>query len=82
MAEPDYKKYDPRVDSLVIEARTLWDPGVGTLSDEDKQWLAAAMHREPQRASHIVYYRQHTGFIREITVTVADIERLYAEKFQ
>ena len=76
----DFNKYDPRVDSLVVETRTLWDAAIGNLSDADKTWLASAVHRRPEKASKIEYERAHTGFTRTITVTVADIERLYAEK--
>lgn len=76
-----YTKYDPRIDSLVVETRTAWDPEVGALSDEDRIWLAAAVHREPRKAAKLYYERAHTGFTREITVTVQDIERLYQERF-
>lgn len=78
---PDFTKYDPRVDSLVMETKTFWDPAIGcALSDADKQWLAAAIQRSPEKASKVAYDRSHTGFTRSITVTVADIERLYDEK--
>ncbi len=77
-----YNKYDPRVDSLVVETRTLWSDDVRDLSEEDRRWLAEAIHDKPQLASKISYERVHTGFIREITVTTEDIERLYAEHFQ
>ena len=76
-----YNKFDPRVDSLVVETRTNWAPDVVGLSDEDKAWLAKAIHAEPQLAGKIAYERMHTGFSREITVTTADIERLYASRF-
>ena len=76
----DFNKFDPRVDSLVIETRTLWDAAIGTLADTDKQCLSAAVHRHPDKASSVQYDRAHTGFTRTITVTVADIERLYDEK--
>ena len=76
----DFNKYDPRIDSLVIETRTIWDEAIGKLSDADQSWLAAAVHRSPAKASKIEYERAHTGFTRTITVTVADIERLYEEK--
>ncbi|MCX7423002.1 MAG: hypothetical protein NT013_26195 [Planctomycetia bacterium] len=76
----DFNKYDPRVDSLVIETKTFWDTAIGTLSDTDKQWLAAAIQRSPEKASKVAYERCHTGFTRSITVTIADIERLYDEK--
>ena len=75
------KKYDPRLESLVVETRTLWDPEVGELSEEDRLWLTEAMHAEPADAVKIEYERAHTGFSRIITVTVADIERLYQQKF-
>ncbi len=77
----DYEKYDPRVDSLVMETKTLWDPEVGELSEADRKWLAEAVHREPQSAAKVAYDRSHTGFTRTITVTVADIERLYQQRF-
>jgi hypothetical protein len=76
----DFNKFDPRVDSLVIETRTDWDPEIGQLSEANKKWLAAAMHRDPAKACRIEYERVHTGFTRRITVTVADIQRLYQEK--
>jgi hypothetical protein len=75
-----YNKYDPRLESLVIETRTEWDPAVGRLSEEDRAWVAQAVHQAPERAAKISYERQHTGFTREITVTVEDIARLYRER--
>jgi hypothetical protein len=76
-----HKKYDARVDSLVIESKTEWDPEIGEIPEEDKRWLASAVHRDAANATKIEYERAHTGFTRQITVTVADIERLYQEKF-
>ena len=73
-------KYDPRVDDLVMETRTHWAPAIGDLSDEDRRWLARAIHGAPDKAAQVSYERSHTGFTREITVTVADIERLYFER--
>jgi hypothetical protein len=74
-----YDKYDPRLESLVMETRTLWDPQVGNLSAEDQAWMAEEVHKHPDRAAKINYERSHTGFTREITVTVADVERIYDE---
>ena len=76
----DYNKFDPRVDSLVMETRTSWDPAVGKLSDEDKAMLARTVHQSPEKAAKVAYYRSHTGFTREITVTVEDISRIYDEQ--
>jgi hypothetical protein len=75
-----YNKFDRRLESLVMETRTLWDPQVGNLSPEDRTWLAEEVHKHPEQAAKINYERSHTGFTREITVTVADIERIYDER--
>ncbi len=76
-----YDKFDGRLESLVMETKTHWDPEIGQLSDDDKAWLSEAIHSNPKVASKIHYERSHTGFTREITVTIADIERLYEQKF-
>jgi hypothetical protein len=74
-----YNKYDLRLESLVMETRTFWDPEVGNLSAADKEWLSDEVHKHPERAAKIAYERSHTGFVREITVTRADVERVYDE---
>ncbi|MDA0833596.1 MAG: hypothetical protein O2955_12485 [Planctomycetota bacterium] len=76
----DHEKYDPRVDALVMETRTQWDKDVGNLSEADRRWLSQALHAEPDKAAKVAYDRSHTGFTRTITVTVADIARLYQER--
>jgi hypothetical protein len=76
-AEPSY---DPRRESLVMETRTNWSSELQSLSALDKEWLARAVHEQPAKAAHVDYERSHTGFIREITVTLADVERLYQER--
>lgn len=73
-------KYDGRLEQLVVETRTLWDPTVGKLEDADRKWLSQAIHETPELASKIQYERAHTGFTREITVTVEDIQRLYQSR--
>jgi len=70
-------KFDPRVDDLVMETRTLWDDSVGDLSDDDRHWVSQTIHQHPQLAARIRYERSHTGFTREITVTLEDIQKLY-----
>lgn len=75
-----YTKFDPRLESLVMETRTLWAPDVGQLSEDDRQAVARAIHAQPQLASKVEYERSHTGFTRVITVTVDDIGRLYEQK--
>ena len=75
-------KFDARIDDLVMETRTVWDPSVGDLSAEDRRWVASEIHKNPEVASNITYERSHTGFTRTITVTLEDIQRLYLSKEQ
>ncbi len=75
-----YDAFDPRVDSLVMETKTFWDPELEKLPEADRAWLARAIHKQPEKAVKVHYERAHTGFTREITVTVADLERLYHER--
>lgn len=88
-----YKKFDPRIELLVVETRTVFDPEVEaeiqqldgeldgqTDGDVDThQLLSTLIHSKPELATQIFYERAHTGFTREITVTRADIERLFTE---
>ncbi|MBX3436517.1 MAG: hypothetical protein KF861_03430 [Planctomycetaceae bacterium] len=73
-------KFDPRVDSLVVETKTLWGSDVGDLSAEDRAWVAAALHQNPRLAGTLEYERAHTGFTRIITVTADDIAKLYESR--
>jgi hypothetical protein len=75
-----YAKYDARIEDLVVETRTFWDADVGALSDEDRDWLSTAIQQSPELATRIHYERAHTGFTREITVTIEDIQRLYQDR--
>jgi hypothetical protein len=75
-----YNKFDPRLESLVIETKTMWGADVGELSNEDRAWVAAEIHRNPRLAGKIEYERAHTGFTRIITVTTDDIARLYESR--
>ncbi|MBO10597.1 MAG: hypothetical protein CMJ68_07540 [Planctomycetaceae bacterium] len=88
-----YKKFDPRIELLVVETRTVFDPEVEAeiqqLDNEleeqadgevdTHQLLSALIHSKPELATQIFYERAHTGFTREITVTRADVERLFTE---
>jgi hypothetical protein len=73
----DYNKFDPRIDSLVVETRTVFADDVKGLPEEDRKWLAAAIHKHPEIARKISYERTHTGFIREVLVAADDVARLY-----
>ena len=75
-----YDHYDRRLETLVMEQRTVFGDELAELSDDDRRWLAEALHVEPHRAANVRYERQHTGFCREILASRADVERLYRER--
>ncbi len=64
----------------MVERRTVFGDEFAELSEEDRRWLAHAIHAEPQKAAKVRYERQHTGFCREIEATRGDVERLYRER--
>ncbi|HWL09394.1 MAG TPA: hypothetical protein VNQ76_13380 [Planctomicrobium sp.] len=74
-----YNQFDTRLETLVVETRTIWGEDVGTPSSEERRGIAMELHRAPELASSLLYERTHTGFIREITVTPADLERLHRQ---
>ena len=88
-----YKKFDPRIELLVVETRTVFDPEVeaeiqqldseldGQIDGDvdTHQLLSTLIHSKPELATQIFYERAHTGFTREITVTRDDVERLFTE---
>lgn len=76
----DHNKFDARVDALVMESRTLWSDDLPEMSDEDRKWLADALHGKPSLAAKVEYDRSHTGFTRTVTVTTEDIERVYHDR--
>lgn len=78
MAAHDH--YDRKLETLVMERRTRFAPDLVKLSDDDRRWLAEALHAEPHKAAEVRYERQHTGFLREIVATRSDVERLYRER--
>ena len=75
-----HSSHDPRLESLVVERTTRFDEECAALDAGDRRWLARTLHREPDRAADLRYERTHTGFARAITVTRADVERLYRER--
>lgn len=77
-----YNKFDPRLESLVVETKTFWDDSVSDLSEEDREAVAREIHASPQLADKINYERAHTGFTREVTVTAETIQKLYQHKLQ
>jgi hypothetical protein len=69
-------EFDPYREALVMEAATLWPDDYADWEPSDRHRVELQLHAEPAQASQLEYVRQHTGFLRQITVTSADIERL------
>ncbi len=70
--------YDPYRDAQAIETQTVWPadlPGAPS-TEPQRQEIAARLHSDPAQAAELQYVRLHTGFVRKITVTAADLERL------
>jgi len=73
-----YNQFDRRLETLIVETRTIWGAELPALSESDQKRIAQLLHQNPGQAARLNYERTHTGFIREITVTAADLERLEA----
>jgi hypothetical protein len=74
-----YDRFDPRLETLVRELRTIWPAEFHALSPEEKQRHDVMLQAAPALAAHVHYERIPTGFIREITVTQADLNRIQAQ---
>jgi hypothetical protein len=69
-------EFDPYREALVMETATLWPDEYDDWEPDEKQRVEELLHAEPAEAAELEYIRQHTGFLRQITVTAADIQRL------
>jgi len=69
---------DPYREALVVETMTVWPadlPGA-PVDDSARRPIEERLHADPAAAAELDYVRLHVGFIRKITVTAADLERL------
>ena len=69
-------KFDPYREALVIETSTIWPDEYSGMDANSKRQIEHALHDDPENASILAYQRMHTGFVREITVTEEDVERV------
>lgn len=70
--------FDPYRETLVVETETVWPadlPGAPQ-SESERQRIAERLHADPAGAAELAYVRLPAGFIRKITVTATDLERL------
>ncbi len=68
-------KFDPYREALVVETKTIWPPDVDVDASE-REKIATTLQSDPENAGHLEYVRTHTGFCRQITVQLDDVERL------
>ena len=70
--------FDRYREALVVETKTIWPDELPNAphSESDRQRIAERLQTDPAQAAELEYVRLHVGFIRQITVTAADLERL------
>jgi hypothetical protein len=68
--------FDPYREALVVETATIWPDEYDDWEPSERRKVEVRLHAEPDKAAHLDYIRQHTGFRRQITVTPQDLERL------
>ncbi len=73
-------EFDPYREALVMEQTTIWPVDFDSLSPAERQQIEAQLHAAPQEAAELDYVRMHTGFVRQITVTAADLERVRGQQ--
>ncbi len=59
-----------------MEATTLWPEEYDDWEPMDRRRIEEQLHADPAKASALEYIRMHSGFLRQISVTPADIQRL------
>lgn len=68
-------QYDERRETLVMERKTTFTPGLA-VDAAKRNAIIDAVHRHPTDVKKLEYIRSPTGFIRHITVTEEDLASL------
>ena len=66
---------DPYREALVIETKTIWPDDLPSApqGELERRRIEECLHADPAHTDELQYLRLHTGFIRQITVTAADL---------
>lgn len=72
-------EFDPYREKLVVETVTVWPEEYDAWEPANLRAAENRLHAEPDKAAHLEYVRQHTGFCRKITVTPEDLARIGME---
>jgi hypothetical protein len=70
--------FDPYREALVVEQNTVWPAELpdAPQGESERERIAARLHAAAAQAAELEYVRLPVGFIRKITVTPADLDRL------
>ncbi len=71
-------EFDPYREALVMEVTTIWPDEYDDWEPTDRRHIEEQLHADPANANELEYVRMHTGFVRQITVTPEDLQRLGA----
>ena len=69
-------KFDPYREALIVEENTIWPDEFEEFDADRRQQIETALHADPANCGQLEYIRMHTGFLRQITVTTEDVERI------
>lgn len=74
-AAKSQNQFDERRETIVVEKKTTW-PKDSKLVEAERIRIAGALHKAPKDAKILEYIRCPTGFVRHITVTQEDLDRV------
>lgn len=72
------EKFDRYREALIVETNTIWPAELAPLDPLERSRLEESLHAHPEHCAELEYVRVHTGFCRQITVTLEDLQRVRA----
>ena len=72
-------KFDAYREALIVEETTVWPEEYDEFGEAEKSEIEKSLHADPENCGNLEYIRMHTGFIRQVTVTAEDLQRLGVE---
>ena len=68
--------FDSYREALVMEELTIWPDDFDDIEPSERQRLEKLLHASAEESAEMTYRRMHTGFLRQITVTQTDLQRV------
>lgn len=72
-------KFDPYREALIVEETTVWSEEFDHLELQVKEQIQRQLHADPESVAELEYVRVHTGFCRQISPTLEEVEQLGGE---